>query len=66
MEEKQYMSLKEVYKFLSISKGTMRTILNNDETFPKPYPLISDSPRAKRYNRDEVIEWAESKKKSES
>ena len=66
MEEKQYMSLKEVYQFLSISKGTMRNILNNDKTFPKPYPLISDSPRTKRYSKEDIIKWAESKKSVES
>tara|TARA_B100000470_G_C19500456_1_gene262842 strand:+ start:318 stop:539 length:222 start_codon:yes stop_codon:yes gene_type:complete len=67
-EQKQYMSLRAVYEFIGISKSSMRNILVSDKTFPKPSTLFTgqskdkDKLKLKRWNRDDIVEWIESKK----
>ena len=64
MEEKQnsvdLIKDNEVADMLKINKRAVRYILEKDETFPRP---IIISPRIRRWDRQEVVDWVYNREK---
>ena len=64
--QKEFITLYEALEILGVTRKTMYNLMQEDESFPKPFSLaITDSPREQqnyRFDREELIKWVKARR----